>query len=259
MAALTMLIMDIDVYSSTGQKQGTLALPESLFGAPIRQALMHQAVVMQQANRRHPIAHAKRRSEVEGSTRKVYAQKHTGRARRGSVRSPLLRGGGKSFGPRSEQNFSKDMPRGMRRAALVSALSLKAKEKAILGLAEYPQAIKTKDANALMKKLPVELGRRILLVLPEQHDGLTLSTQNIPGIKTVLVQYLNPEDILVSRHLIFLAEAVKKAEELFGKKQRMKKSEKKQRSAAASPKKKATSARSRTRTSSESSASSASS
>lgn len=210
--------MTIDVYSAAGSKKGTLNLPESLFQAPINETLIHQAVIMQQSNRRMPIAHAKNRGEVQGSTRKLYTQKHTGRARRGSIRSPLLRGGGKAFGPRSDQNYEKDMPKAMRRAALLSCLSLKAKQGAILGLEDYPGTIKTKEMAGLLNKLPVELGRRILFVVPDTHKSLALSARNIPGVKTLLVSYLNPEDLILARNVIFLNGAVEKAEALWGSK-----------------------------------------
>lgn len=210
--------MNIDLFSATGTKKGTLALPASLFEARVNQGLMHQVVMLQQGNRRTAVAHAKNRGEVAGSTRKLYSQKHTGRARRGSVRSPLLRGGGKAFGPRSIANFAKRMPRGMRRAALLSCLSLRAKQGDIIGLENYPETVKTKDAHALLRKLPVQIGRRLLFVLPGPHRGLQLSTRNIPGVKSLPASYLNPEDVLGARQIVFLAEALRKAEELWGEK-----------------------------------------
>lgn len=210
--------MDVALYSATGQKSGTLTLPPELFEAPINQGLMHQMVMLQQSNRRRPIAHARNRGEMEGSTRKVYSQKHTGRARRGPIRSPLMRGGGKAFGPRKERNFTKNMPKAMRHAALRSCLSLQAKRGAVMGLEEYPATIKTKGATALLSKLPVELGRRILIVMPEKHPSLTLSVRNIPGVSTLLAAYLNPLDILSARQVIFLKGAVEKAVEVFARK-----------------------------------------
>lgn len=213
--------MTIDVYSATGAKKGTQELSPALFEAPIHTGLMHQAVLQQQGNRRASIAHAKTRSEVQGSTRKLYAQKGTGRARRGSIRSPLLKGGNKAFGPRNTANFSRSMPHGMRRAALLSSLSLQAKRGVILGLEEYPDTIKTKQAFLLLKKLPVALGRPILLVLAQRQNGLMLSVRNIPRVKALLVNYLNPEDVLHAQHVIFLTEALAKAEQMFTtKKQR---------------------------------------
>lgn len=214
--------MTIDVYTSAGVKKGTAELPSALFGAPISTGLMHQAVMQQQGNRRAAIAHVKTRSEIRGSTRKISPQKGTGRARRGSIRSPLLRGGNKAFGPRNVANFTKNMPHSMRRAALISSLSYQAKRGVIVGLENYPETVKTKQAFTLLQKLPVAIGRPILFVLPERHNGLMLSVRNIPRVKTLLVNYLNPEDILHAAHVIFFTEALKKAEEIFTlKKQRV--------------------------------------
>ncbi|MDO8648598.1 MAG: 50S ribosomal protein L4 [Candidatus Peregrinibacteria bacterium] len=210
--------MTIDVYTATGSKKGTLTLPASLFEAPIRQGLMHQALVLQQSNRRGPIAHVKTRGEVAGSTKKLYAQKHTGRARRGSIRSPLLRGGGKAFGPRNKANFWKNMPKAMRHAALCSSLSFQAKRGGVIALESYPDSAKTKEMASLLGKLPVSIGRRILIVVPEAHRGISLSTRNIPGVKTILAQYLNPEDVLVSRSIVFLSGAIEKADAIFARK-----------------------------------------
>lgn len=209
--------MQAPLYSSAGEKVGTVELPAALFEAPVRRSLMHQALLRQQANRRQPVAHVKTRGEVRGSTRKLYAQKHTGRARRGAVRSPLLRGGGKTFGPRNTRNPSADMPKKMRRAALFSCLSFQAKRGLIVGLQEYPDRIKTKDFVQFLAKLPVKSGRPILFVMAEKHRGLTLSSRNVPRLKVISAPYLNPEDILRSYHIVFLVDALKKAEEIFGK------------------------------------------
>jgi len=235
--------MTIDVYSATGTKKGTLELPEALFAVPVNTGLMHQFMVLQQSNRRSPVAHVKTRGEVVGSTKKLFQQKGTGRARRGPIRSPLLRGGGKTFGPRSDANFIKDMPKSMRHAALRSCLTFQAKNKGtILGLEGYGAEIKTSTAYALLKKIPVELGRKILIVIPEKHEGLSFSVRNIPGVKAVLVNYLNPEDVMGSRNIVFVGDAVKKAEEMFGPKkiQRLQKEKKSEAvaEAPAAPKKK---------------------
>jgi large subunit ribosomal protein L4 len=208
--------MKIDLFTATGTKKGSMELPARLFEAKINKGLMHLALVRQQSNRRYPIAHVKHRGEVVGTTKKAYAQKHTGAARRGALRSPLLRGGGKAFGPRNEANFQKDMPKKMRRAALFSCLSLKAKEGAIIGLENYPDEVKTKTFVDLLGKLPVDIGRRIVVVTAGRHRGVELSSRNIPRVKAIFAQYLNPEDILSARHIIFLADAVKAAEETFG-------------------------------------------
>lgn len=210
--------MTIDVFTSTGTKKGTLALP-AVFASRINQGLMHQALVLQQSNRRAGSAHAKTRGEVVGSTKKLYDQKHTGRARRGPVRSPVLRGGGKAHGPRNDANFVKDMPRSMRHAALASCLAFQAKRGGIVALENYPNDIKTKTLVTLLKKLPVEYGRRLLIVTAGRHQGIELSARNVDRVKTLDVAYLNPEDLLVSRHIIFLSEAIDQAQKMFDKKE----------------------------------------
>lgn len=210
--------MQIDIFSATGSKVKSMDLPASLFGSPVNFGLMHQAVVMLQANRRQSPAHVKTRGEVQGSTRKILPQKHTGGARHGGVRNPLMRGGGKIFGPRNNKNYTKDMPQKMRHAALRSALTLQASKNAVLGLESYPEDIKTKAVAALLKKMPVDFGRKILLVTPGTHKALYLSARNIKGVKTVAASTLNIEDVLNARHVIFLTDAIAQAEAVFGKK-----------------------------------------
>ena len=210
--------MKIDVFSATGTKNGTMDLPAELFGAPVNRALIHQAIVRQRSNARAPIAHAKSRGEVAGSSKKLYGQKHTGRARRGSIRSPLLRGGGKAFGPRNVRNFEKDMPRAMRRLALFACLSYQAKNGSIVGLESYPETVKTKNFTELLGKMKIADARKVLLVLPAQHMALWKSSRNVPGVKTILASYLNPLDVIDARKIVFVGDAIAKAQETFGKK-----------------------------------------
>lgn len=214
--------MTIDVYSHSGQKKSSLSLPVSLFGQEQNEGLMHQLLIMQQSNRRHPIAHAKNRGEVQGSTRKLFQQKGTGRARRGSVRSPLLRGGGKAFGPRSNQNYEKRMPKEMRHRALRSCLAYAAEHASILGLESYPDTIKTKEVLAMLEKMPITMGRKTIVITDGLHNSLQRSVRNIPNVKTLRVQYLNPEDLLGAHAVIFLTDALKAAETLFGAKKEAK-------------------------------------
>lgn len=220
--------MTIDVYTATGEKKGTVELPATLFAAPVHSALMHRMVILQRSNARRPIAHVKTRGEVVGSTRKLYQQKGTGRARRGPIRSPLLRGGGKTFGPRKERNFVLKMSKGERHAALFSCLSSAAKQGKVLGLEGYGfrqgsegqeglrGASKTKTFVAFLKKLPVPLGRKILFVLPKHMEALERGSRNVPGVKTVLASYLNPVDVLGAHSIVFLVDALRVAEETFG-------------------------------------------
>ena len=208
----------IDLYTSGGQKSGTLALPATLFTGEINQGLMHQAVLMQQGNRRRPIAHVKTRGEVVGSTKKLFQQKHTGRARRGPIRSPLMKGGGKAFGPRNDANFTRAMPKKMRHAALRSCLSLQAKNGAVVALESYPDTVKTKSMAQLLAKLPLKSSRKVLIVHAGEHKGISLSARNIRGVKPLSAAYLNPEDVLNATAIVFLKDGLEKAEVVFGRK-----------------------------------------
>jgi large subunit ribosomal protein L4 len=210
--------MTIDVYSATGTKGKQLTLPASLFGADVNYGLMHQAVVRQQSGRRQSPAHVLTRSEVSGSTKKLFTQKHTGRARRGDVRSPTLRGGGKAFGPRNAKNYEKDMPKKMRHAALRSCLSLQAGKGTIVGLESFGDAIKTKALVTLLGKMSVKDVRNVLIVSKGVQKSLVLSARNVPGVTVVPASYLNPEAVLHARTIVFLTDAIEEADKMFGKK-----------------------------------------
>ena len=209
--------MTFPVFTLTGEKKGTRDIPAALLADTVNKGLMHQAIVLQQSNARQSPAHVKTRGEVRGSTKKPYPQKHTGNARRGPVRSPLLRGGGKAFGPRNDRNFTKRMPKEMRHAALRACVTLQAKEGAFIGLDSFPETIKTKQVHGFLKKVSDKLGRRILIVLPGGNRSLMLSARNIPGVKSVDAAYLNPEDMLVSRQIIIVGDALEQAAKIFGK------------------------------------------
>jgi large subunit ribosomal protein L4 len=208
--------MQISVYTATGTKSGSLELPAGLFEAPVNKGLMHLALIRQQSNRRCAIAHVKNRGEIVGSTKKLFKQKHTGKARRGPIRSPLMKGGGKAFGPRNNANFIKEMPKKMRRAALFSCLSFRAQEEgALLALENYGGEVKTKTFMSLFEKLPVIHGRKIVFVVSEKNPAFELSARNVPGVKILSAKYLNPEDILGAKNIVFFVDAVKLAEETF--------------------------------------------
>ncbi len=210
--------MTIDVFSATGQKGKQLTLPETLFGQEVNWGLMHQAVVRTHGSRRQSPAHVLTRSEVSGSTKKLFTQKHTGRARRGDIRSPTLRGGGKAFGPRNVKNFTKDMPKKMRHAALRSSLSYQAGKGTILGLEAFGDAIKTKTLVALLGKMSIKELRNVLIVSKGVQKPLVLSARNVPGVTVMPASYLNPEAVLHARSIVFLTDAIDEAEKMFGKK-----------------------------------------
>ena len=213
--------MTIDVFSSTGQKGKQLTLPESLFGQEVNYGLMHQAVVRVHNSLRQSPAHVLTRSEVSGSTKKLFTQKHTGRARRGDVRSPTLRGGGKAFGPRNEKNYEKDMPKKMRHAALRSSLSLQAQKGAIIGLESFGDAVKTKSLVTLLEKMSIKELRNVLVVSKGVVKPLVLSARNVPGVTVTPASYLNPEIVLRARTIVFLVDAIGEADSIFGKQHRV--------------------------------------
>jgi large subunit ribosomal protein L4 len=207
-------MMKIDIYDSAGKKKTTQDLPEEIFCAPINEGLMHLAVLRQQGNRRIPAAHVKSRGEIECSTAKLYRQKGTGRARRGSASANILRGGAKAFGPRNIRNFTKDMPRKMRQSSLKSCLSYSAKNGRVLGLEKYEGEAKTKSFVELISKLPVTVGRKTIFILPEKMEKLELASRNIPGVKTLRVEYLNPEDVVGAWNLVFVGDSINKTTEM---------------------------------------------
>jgi len=206
--------MKVDLYKQSGEKSGTLDLPKEIFEIPFNEELIHQALVRQLANKRVAIAHTKTRAEVRGGGRKPFRQKGTGNARQGTIRSPLLRGGGIVFGPRNNRNFAKDMPKKQRRKALFSALSEKARNNEIIGLEAYEaKEAKTKDFAAMLKKLPIE--RNALVVIPEKNTIIQKSSSNLANAKTILASYLNIHDLQKYKKIIFLKDSITKLEEVF--------------------------------------------
>jgi len=206
--------MKIDLYTQKGEKKGTVDAPDAMFKAEINEELLTLAVLRQTANARQPIAHTKSRGDVRGGGRKPWRQKGTGRARFGSSRNPIWRGGGIAFGPKSDRNHTKNMTKKARRVALFSCLSAKAGNNEVLALDKFDvKQPKTKEFAQMVSKLPVE--RSLLVVLDEKDTNLEKSANNMPHVKVILVNYLNPHDLLKYEKVMFLEPAIKKAEELF--------------------------------------------
>ncbi|MEW6567267.1 MAG: 50S ribosomal protein L4 [Chloroflexota bacterium] len=186
--------MKVDVLNVKGERVTTVELPPDIFEAPIKRALMHQALVRQLANARLGTHKTKGRSEVSGGGRKPWRQKGTGRARQGSTRAPQWVGGGKAHTPRP-RDYSLDMPRKMRQAALRSALSAKAAESAIVVLDELKVAEpKTKPMAAILHALVGD--DSALIIVPERDENLEKSVRNLPAAKTLHAAYLNIRDLL---------------------------------------------------------------
>lgn len=206
--------MKLDLYQQSGEKKGTVDASDKLFAAKVNDELMRLSLIRQLSNARQVIAHTKTKGEVRGGGKKPWRQKGTGRARFGSSRTPIWRGGGVVFGPRNDRNYTKAMPKKARRAALFSGLSQKAAENAVFALDKFEVKIpKTKDFEAMFKKLPVE--RSLLLVISERDLNLEKSCSNLPNVKTILVDYLNLHDLLKFEKVMFMESALKRAEELF--------------------------------------------
>jgi large subunit ribosomal protein L4 len=189
--------MEVDVLNLEGKKVRTVELPAKIFEAPINVGLMHQAYVRQMANARLGTHKTKGRSEVSGGGRKPWRQKGTGRARQGSIRAPQWVGGGKVHTPKP-RDYSLKMPRKMRRAALRSALSVKAANQEIVVLEDLALSEpKTRLMAEALHKLTG--GSTALVLLPakdEQHQGVYRSARNLPDAKLLLANYLNIRDLL---------------------------------------------------------------
>lgn len=186
--------MKVPVYNMAGQEVSSVTLPAAIFEAKVNRGLMHQAVVRQMANARQGTHKAKGRSEINRSTAKIYRQKGTGRARHGSRRAPIFVGGGVAHGP-LPRDYSKKMPRKMRRAALRSALSVKAGNGDIVVLNDIAMdAPKTKEMVGVMERL-VDSSSALLL-LAEPNENVEKSARNLTDVKTLRITYLNIRDLL---------------------------------------------------------------
>lgn len=208
--------MLVDTYSQKGEKIGQTRLPKEIFEIPINSDLVHQVVISQMARRRKIIAHTKTRAKVRGGGKKPWRQKGTGRARAGSVRSPIWRGGGVTFGPTKARVFKKKIPKKMRRKALFMILSVKAKNNFLIVLdSNSPTTCpKTKELLDFLKKLPCK-GRNSLIALPEMDKNTILASRNIPNVKTCQAKDLNCLDLLSFKYLIIPKETIKVIKEIF--------------------------------------------
>jgi len=198
--------MELPVYNMAGEQVSTRELPASIFEANINRDLMHQALIRQLANARLGTHKAKTRSEVNRSTAKIYRQKGTGRARHGSRKAPIFVGGGKAHGPQPRK-YTKAMPRKMRRAALCSALSVKAELGDIVLLDQIAMdAPKTKTVAALITT--IANGESALLLLPERNEPVEKSTRNLQHVKALRANYLNIRDLLGYNKIVMPLDAL---------------------------------------------------
>ncbi len=193
--------MEIKIYNQEGKASGTIELNESIFAVVVNENLIHRALVYQLANARLNVAHTKTRWERRGSTRKIYRQKGTGRARMGSNRSPIRKKGWVVFGPKNNRNFTLSMNKKERRLALFSVLTSKLNSNNLVVVDGVSfEAPKTKEADKFYKALPYE--KNILFGLAEKNEGIEKSSSNLPYVKTILVNYLNIKDLLKYNTLV---------------------------------------------------------
>jgi len=206
--------MQVSLYNAGGQEVGEIELRSDIFEVPISEPLMHQALVRQLANARLGTHKTKSRGEVNRTTRKWYRQKGTGRARHGSRNANLFVGGGIAHGPRP-RGYTKKMPRKMRRAALRSALSVKALENQIIVLNDLQmETIKTKEMVTLLATLG--LSDRVLILLAQRDEAIENSARNLPEVTTLRASYLNVRDLLTHEHVLIPLESLQVVESILG-------------------------------------------
>ena len=195
--------MKLDLHTREGKTNGTVDLDDALFDAPLNVPAMHQVVVAQLAAARSGTSKVKSRGEVRGGGKKPWRQKGTGRARQGSIRSPQWAGGGVAHGPSGEQNYTKRVSKSLKRVALRSALSDRARSGDVRVIEDLTfDGPRTKDALAFLSAL--ELGeRRVLLVLAGTEDTVSRSFRNLRHVHILTVDQLNTYDVLVSDVVVF--------------------------------------------------------
>ncbi len=204
--------MKSDIYNSQGKKTGSVELPESVFGVAWNNALMHQVVVSMQSNARPRVAHTKGRGDVRGGGRKPWQQKGTGRARHGSIRSPIWRGGGVTHGPSNEKRYDRAIPKKMRAKALSIVLSRKFKDNEILfvdslGITAPKTAIAKGMLAAFSKisgfeKMGVKRANAALVAVTHPTEAVKKSFRNIGNVAYLSVADLNPLAVLQNSYLI---------------------------------------------------------
>lgn len=202
----------IDVLNIKGEKVDEVTLSDEIFGIEPNEALVHQVVVAQLANKRQGTQSAKTRSEVRGGGRKPWRQKGTGRARAGTIRSPLFTGGGVIFAPKP-RDYSQHVNKKMKRLAMKSVFSAKynMNELIVLDKLELAEA-KTREMAAVLKALNAE---KALIVLDGMDENVIRSARNIPAVQTAQVNTINTYDMLKYDHLILTVDSLKKIEEVY--------------------------------------------
>jgi large subunit ribosomal protein L4 len=209
--------MKTKLYNMKGEEAGEVTLPAEIFEIELNADLVHQVAVSQMANRRQVSAHTKNRGEVSGGGRKPWAQKGTGKARVGSSRSPIWRGGGITFGPRNDKIYERTIPKKMNRKALLMVLSQKAKNNMVMVMDEVKLAApKTKDMAKALKNMPCA-NHSTLFAMPQMDKNMMLSTRNIAKMDVDDARNLNVLDLLNHQYVLLTQETIKTIEKTFVK------------------------------------------
>ncbi|MFH0780123.1 MAG: 50S ribosomal protein L4 [Parcubacteria group bacterium] len=203
------------LYNQIGEEAGETNLNPKIFSVAVKSVLVHQAIVAFLANRRTVVAHTKGKGEVRGGGKKPWKQKGTGRARHGSSRSPLWRGGGITFGPTSERNYAKKLNKKMRKKALFMVLSDKAADHSISALEKLDwKESKTKAAESLLQKMGLS-DKKVLFVIEKMDRKIAGAFRNLPKADVIAANSLNVYDALNSNKLVFTKAALKALEAVF--------------------------------------------
>ena len=207
--------MQVPVYSLAGEVVESISINDEVFAVPFNQAVVHQAMVRQRANARQGTASTKTRSEVSGTSAKMFRQKGTGLARAGSRRSPLRRGGGIVFGPKP-RDYRQAMPKKMRQLALKCVLSAKVGDGELMVLEQLKlEEPKTKEMARILATLGVDSSA--LIVTAEPEENVVKSARNLIGIRTLPANLLNVVDILSHKRLLITIAAIRMVERIWGK------------------------------------------
>ena len=206
--------MKIAVYNQQGKESGEMTLPKEIFEVPMNADLVHQVLISQNANKRQVSAHTKDRSDVRGGGRKPWRQKGTGRARVGSIRSPLWRGGGVTGGPTNEKVYEKTVPAKMRKKAMFMVLSEKVKNNLLVVLDELKmEKPKTKEMSVMISKLPAKVASR--LVVNSEGKNIFMSARNIKKTGVTETRNLNVAELLNYKYVLITKDGIKELEKTF--------------------------------------------
>ncbi len=210
--------MEVSLVNAEGKSAGTKTVLEGWDARPVVAALLQQAVVAERANARRPWAHTKGRGDVRGGGRKPWKQKGTGRARHGSSRSPIWKGGGVTFGPSRERDYGKRMPETMKRVALGMALVTKVRDKELVLVEGLPAHLKTKDFARFLHALGVK-GSVLVSPPTETRSALLRAGRNLSRVSVKSPQQITAGDVLTARHVIVTPESWTVLEERIKKSQ----------------------------------------